>query len=114
MPFVTEELWQHLKKQLPSAWQATESIMVSAYPAADETAIDPQAEQVMECIIEIIHSIRNARAQYRVESTRWIEAQVYADSSLGQAIAPYTEAIKTLARANPVTFLEGGPGEAGE
>ena len=105
MPFVTEELWQHLKKQLPSAWQATESIMVSAYPAADETAIDPQAEQVMECIIEIIQSIRNARAQYKVESIRWIEAQIYG-GELTSAITSYSETIQTLARARPVTFLD--------
>ena len=103
MPFVTEELWQHLKKQLPPAWQVTESIMVSAYPVADEAAIDLQAEQVMECIIEIIHSIRNARAQYKVESTRWIEAQVYG-GELTSAITPYSETIQTLARARPVTF----------
>jgi valyl-tRNA synthetase len=105
MPFVTEELRQHLKKQLPSAWQATESIMVSAFPAADEATIDPQAERVMECIIEIIHSIRNARAQYKVESTRWIEAQIYG-GELTSAITPYSETIQTLARARPVTFLD--------
>ena len=105
MPFVTEELWQHLKKHLPPAWQATESIMVSAYPAADGTAIDSQAEQVMECIIEIIHSIRNARAQYKVESTKWIEAQVYG-GELTSAITPYSETIQTLARARPVAFLD--------
>jgi len=105
MPFVTEELWQHLKKQLPPAWQVTESIMVSAYPVADEAAIDLQAEQVMECIIEIIHSIRNARAQYKVESTKWIEAQVYG-GELTSTITPYSETIQTLARARPVTFLD--------
>jgi len=105
MPFVTEELWQHLKKHLPPTWQATESIMVSAYPVADETATDPQAEQVMECIIEIIHSIRNARAQYKVESTKWIEAQVYG-GELTSAITPYSETIQALARARPVAFLD--------
>ncbi len=105
MPFVTEELWQHLKKHLSPAWQATESIMVAAYPAAEETAIDPQAEPVMECIIEIIHAIRNARAQYKVESTRWIEAQIYADK-FTSAIIPYSETIQNLARARPVTFLD--------
>jgi valyl-tRNA synthetase len=102
MPFVTEELWQNLRRSLN--WQATESIMVAAYPEADATAIDPQAEQVMESIIEIIRSIRNARAQYKVESARWIEAQIYADR-LTSAIIPYSEAIQTLARAKPVTFL---------
>ncbi|GAI72804.1 unnamed protein product, partial [marine sediment metagenome] len=43
MPFVTEELWQNLKQHLPPDWQATESIMVVAYPIADEAAIDPPA-----------------------------------------------------------------------
>jgi len=88
--------------------------MVATYPEADATAIDPPAERTMESIIEIIRSIRNARAQYKVESARWIEAQIYADK-LTSAILPYSEAIQALARAKPVTFLtnreEGLPGE---
>jgi len=105
MPFITEELWQNLKRHLPSAWQATESIMVSAYPEAEEAAINPEAERFMESVIEIIRSIRNARAQYNVESTRWIEAQIYG-GGLTSAITPYSETIQTLARARPVTFLD--------
>ncbi len=103
MPFVTEELWQNLKKRPPSA--GPESIMVSAYPVADEEATDPQAEEVMECIIEIIHSIRNARAQHKVESGQWIEAQIYG-AGLTSAIAAHAETIQTLARARPVTFQD--------
>jgi valyl-tRNA synthetase len=104
MPFVTEELWQNLKQRLPSGWQKSESIMVAAYPEADKKAIDPQAERVMESVIEIIHSIRNVRAQYKVESARWIETQVFANE-LKSAITAYSEVIQTLARARPVTFL---------
>jgi len=103
MPFVTEELWQHLKRHLPSEQAATESIMVAPYPEADRTAIDPQAERVMESVIEIIRSIRNARAQYKVESHRWVEAQIYSNQ-LTSAIIPYSQTIQTLARAKPVTF----------
>ena len=106
MPFITEELWQNLKKQ--PGWTEAESIMVAAYPEADKKAVDPAAEDEMEAIIEIIRSIRNVRAQYKVESPRWIEAQIHTDSLLRQTIAPYAEAIKKLARANPVTFPEGG------
>jgi valyl-tRNA synthetase len=105
MPFVTEELWQNLKQRLPSDWQVTDSIMLAAYPEADEKAVDPQAERVMASVIEIIHAIRNARAEHKVESKRWIEAQVYA-GELTPAIVPYSPAIQTLARARPVTFLE--------
>ena len=114
MPFVTEELWQNLKKRLPSRWQATESIMIAGYPEAEDAAIDPQAERVMESIIEIIHSIRNARAEYKVETGRWIEVQVYA-GELKPVITPYSQAIQTLARARPVAFRDGRQeGTAGE
>jgi len=114
MPFVTEELWQNLKNRLPSGWQKVESIMVATYPEADEEATDPQAERIMEAVIEIIHSIRNARAQYKVESARWIEAQIYAGDFMS-AIAPYSQAIQTLARVRPVTFLDNRrEGQAGE
>jgi len=104
MPFVTEELWQHLKKRLYPDWQTTDSIMVAAYPEADATAVDPDSEQVMETLIEIIHSIRNTRSQYKVETAKWIEAQIFADE-LTPSIVPYTEAIEVLGRARPVTFL---------
>jgi len=105
MPFVTEELWQNLKSHLPSDWQTADSIMIAAYPEAEDAAIDPEAERVMESVIEIIRSIRNARAQYKVESTRWIEAQIYG-GKLTTAIIPYSQAIQTLARAKPITFLD--------
>jgi len=105
MPFVTEELWQNIKRRLPSEWQASESIMVAPYPEADTKAIDPEAERVMETIIEIIRSIRNARAQYNVESSRWIEVQIYG-GKLTPAITPYSQAIATQARARPVTILD--------
>jgi len=109
MPFLTEELWQNLKKRL--GWPETDSIMVAAYPEADEAMIDPAAEAEIGAIIEIIRSIRNVRAQYKVESSRWIEVKIHTESSLHRTIAPYTESVKTLAHANPVTFLEGAPGD---
>jgi valyl-tRNA synthetase len=114
MPFVTEELWQNLKDRLPSDWQQVESIMVATYPEADKAAIDPQSERIMKSVIEIIHSIRNARAQYKVGSTRWIEARIYA-GELTSAITPYSQAIQTLARVRPVTFSDSRrEGPAGE
>jgi len=103
MPFITEELWQNLKTRLD--WPATESIMIAAYPEANETAIDPKAEEIMGTIIEIIHSIRNVRAEYKVESARWIEAQIYAGKRV-PTISPYSQTIQTLARARPVTFYD--------
>jgi valyl-tRNA synthetase len=105
MPFVTEELWQNLKKRLPAGWQEHDSIMIAACPKADKKAVDPEAERVMASIIEIIHAVRNARAEHKVASQKWIEAQVCA-GELTSAITPYSPVIQTLARARPVSFFE--------
>jgi len=104
MPFVTEELWQSLKQRLPDKGQMPASIMVAPYPLADDKAFAPEAERVMDSVIEIIRSIRNVRAQYKVKPTRWIEAQVYADELLAGLIAQ-ANTIETLAKVRPLTIL---------
>ena len=105
MPFVTEELWQNLKSRLPSDWQSIESIMVATYPEAEDTAIDSEAERVMESVTEIIRSIRNARAQYKVENSRWVEALI-SGGELTPSLTQYASAIEVMARARPVVFLK--------
>jgi valyl-tRNA synthetase len=74
---------------------------VAAYPEAEEAAIDPESERVMDSVIEIIRSIRNVRAEHNVESTKWIEAQIYT-GELKSAITPYSQTIQTLAKVRPV------------
>jgi valyl-tRNA synthetase len=105
MPFVTEELWQNLKSRLSADWQKPDSIMIDAYPEANDDAIDQQAERVMDSIVEIIRVIRDARAEYKVPNNKWVEAQVYAGELLAD-ITPYSQAIQSLAKASPVTLLD--------
>jgi valyl-tRNA synthetase len=104
MPFITEELWQSLKQHLPEGSLDSDSIIIAPYPLADEKAIDIEAEQVMESVIEIIRSIRNARAEHKVVASKWIEARVYAEE-LQAAISLQSEAIETLAKARPLAVL---------
>jgi valyl-tRNA synthetase len=105
MPFITEELWQHLRQRLPADWQETDSIMIAPYPTVDESAADPEAERIMETVIEIVRSIRNVRAEHKVEPARWIEARIYG-GGLTAALATHASAIETLARVRPVNFQE--------
>jgi len=105
MPFITEELWQNLRHHLPEKWQDVDSVMIAPYPEGDTGAIDPEAEHVMEAILEIIRSIRNTRAEHKVDVNKWIEAHIYS-GELTSAIAQYEKAIQTLARAKPVVFLK--------
>jgi valyl-tRNA synthetase len=109
MPFLTEELWQHLRKYIKQS--KVESIMIAAYPEVDEKLLDAEAEAEIDAIVEIIRSIRNVRAQYKVETSRWIEAKIYTDTARLASISRYADAIKSLARANPVTVLKGEPTE---
>ena len=103
MPFVTEELWQNVKQHFPEESHMTDSIMTASYPVVDSGAIDSEAERAMNSVIEIIRSIRNVRARYKVEAAKQIEAWVYADELLPQ-ISSQAEAIKTLARVNPLAI----------
>ena len=104
MPFITEELWQNLKQRLPEDSLASASIIIAPYPVGNKKFIDAEAELVMESVIEIIRSIRNARAEHKVAAGKWIEACVYADK-LQPAIALKSEAIETLAKARPLAVL---------
>jgi len=103
MPFITEELWQNIKKYLPDDEQSVSSIMVAAYPEADKTTGDIKAERVMEAVIEIVRSIRNVRAQYDVEANKLIDANIYV-TELKPEIAAYIQAIERLAKANVAVF----------
>jgi valyl-tRNA synthetase len=106
MPFVTEELWQNLKSRLPAECQKTESIMIAKYPKADQDAIDTEAENIIESVIDITRSIRNIRAENKVESTKWIAAEIYS-GKLTAAITPYASAIQSLAKVKPLEFKAG-------
>ncbi|MSQ11872.1 MAG: valine--tRNA ligase [Dehalococcoidia bacterium] len=108
MPFVTEEVWQHLKPRLAGSASLPESIMVAAYPAADPALLDNEAEQQFTVVSGIVRAVRNARAEFRVEPTRSLEVLVDA-ADLLPVLEESTPVIKTLARAE-LRFL--GPHDA--
>ena len=104
MPFITEELWQNLKQRLPEGNLGSTSIIIAPYPVGKKKFVDAETETVMESVIEIIRSIRNARAEHKVAAGKWIEARVYADE-LQPDIASQSEAIETLAKARPLAVI---------
>jgi valyl-tRNA synthetase len=115
MPFITEELWQRLLRAqrdrpvfhsqlVANDVSVPASIMIAPHPAADANTFAPEAEQVMDSVIEIVRAIRNVRAQYRVRPDKWIEAQVYTGELLS-SLASEANMIETLARVRPLTIL---------
>jgi valyl-tRNA synthetase len=104
MPFVTEELWQSLKQHLPTKGQMPASIMIAPYPLADDKVFAPEAERVMDSVIEVVRSIRNVRAHYKVKPSKWIEARVYTGELLSSLIGE-ASMIETLAKVRPLIIL---------
>ena len=82
--------------------------MVAPYPQADEKAIDIESERVMNALIDIIRSIRNAHAEHNVDAGKWIEAHIYS-ANLKAQLSPYAAAVQALAKARPVTIDEKRP-----
>lgn len=70
MPFVTEEIWQHLPHQ-------GESLMTAEWPQSGQP-VDEAAEESFGRIMASITSIRNARSEFKVEPARRIPAIIAA------------------------------------
>jgi valyl-tRNA synthetase len=66
MPFVTEEIWQTLKKA-GIFKNETPSIMVAAWPKSKKTWIDSSALEEAERKYDLIRVGRNLRAEYQIK-----------------------------------------------
>ena len=71
-PFVTEELWQRLGTE-----NAPVSVGLAPWPTGSGL-IDPEAETQWADLTAVVRAARALRADYRIESTRWVEAYVVA------------------------------------
>jgi len=97
MPFITEELWQDLKERLPQGILASPALIIAPYPKANEKLIDPDSERTMAAVMDIVRSLRNTRAEHRVDIGKSIEATVYTDNLLSE-IKARTDIIGRLAK----------------
>ncbi|MDQ0090853.1 valyl-tRNA synthetase [Paenibacillus anaericanus] len=69
MPFISEEIWQHLP-------HSGETITLAEWPQYDPALEAPDAVQEMNLLIDIIRSVRNIRAEVNVPMSKKIELLV--------------------------------------
>jgi valyl-tRNA synthetase len=101
MPFITEEIWQTLPEEVRSQKSGVrkESIMVSAYPVADEKLIDAGIERDMQMVMDLILAIRNIRGEMNIAPSMQITAIVKVENKeLGEHLEKSAGYAKTLAR----------------
>ncbi len=89
MPFITEEIYQCLPHE-------AESIMISKWPVADESLVDPEAERGMNAIMDSIKAIRNMRAEVNANPGKKIPAVLLVADDLREVVAANDSYIKLL------------------
>jgi len=94
MPFVTEEIWQHLPHE-------GESLMIAPWP--ETGGLDEAAEADMTLVMNLVRAVRNARSEYDVEPQRRISA-VVAAGDRRDLLAEQSAIIASLARVDPANL----------
>jgi valyl-tRNA synthetase len=105
MPFITEEIWHAMYDGKPPL----KSIALAAYPSAGEEQIDLGAETEMAILQDLIVSVRNLRAELKVEPKVKVPLEVFAhepgiramlEKNLGSVL------LDRPANVEKVTFVE--------
>ncbi|RMF89723.1 MAG: valine--tRNA ligase, partial [Nitrospinota bacterium] len=101
MPFVTEELWQHLP-------HTGESIMIAPYPEKEAAWVDQQAEQEMQFLQAVITGIRNIRGEMNLAPSQKITALINAPSPASRTLLQnHASYISHLALVESLSIGEG-------
>ncbi|MBR3206907.1 MAG: class I tRNA ligase family protein, partial [Bacillus sp. (in: Bacteria)] len=74
MPFLTEEIWQHLPHE-------GESITVAAWPEVKPELSNEQASADMKLLVELIRSVRNIRSEVNTPMSKQVELYIKASTS---------------------------------
>lgn len=99
MPFITEEIYQHLPG-------TDKSIVTSKWPEYNEKRYNPEQESNMEIVMDAIKSIRNIRAEMNVVPSRKAKVLIIAtDDKVKKAIEEGSIYFERLASASEVKMI---------
>jgi len=105
MPFITEEIWHAIYDSKPPL----KSIALAGFPQSDPKQIDLKAETHMAVLQDLIVSVRNLRAELKVEPRVKTPIQVYAhEPEIRKLIEQNRSAIENDRQANveSISFVE--------
>jgi valyl-tRNA synthetase len=102
MPFITEEIWHAIYDGKPPL----KSIALAAYPQSDDKQIDLASETHMAVLQDLIVSIRNVRAELKVENKVKVPVQVYAHEPEIRAVIEQNQgAVERQANVERIEFV---------
>jgi valyl-tRNA synthetase len=110
MPFISEEIWQALYEGQPPE----KSIALAAYPRAEEKQIEIAAETEMAILQDLIVSVRNLRAELKVEQKAKVPIEVFTpEPAIRTMIDQNRSAVARLGNVDIITFVESSPSNKG-
>ncbi len=108
IPYVTEELWQHI----PHTEDEAPALIIAAWPQVQPQFDFVEDADAFEHLRQVVRAIRNARSEANVEASRKIAAIIDAPT-YGDSLAAMADILALLARLDPAK-LAFGPAPAGE
>ena len=105
MPYITEEIWQHLPF-------SGKSLVTASFPQADKDFIDKRAEKEMKFLQDAIIGVRTIRAENRIPPKQNIELWIKVKKDVEKKIILENQAyIQTLAKIQKIEILDRFPRE---
>ncbi|MEK6650494.1 MAG: valine--tRNA ligase [Bacteroidota bacterium] len=99
MPFITEELWQHIADRKGAL------LISSPFPAVDDDWIEESTERRMAFVQRVIEAVRTIRGENGLPPGKELMLQVVADDEHGQTIVNYRHYISRLIKASSVELI---------
>jgi valyl-tRNA synthetase len=104
MPFITEEIWHAMYDGAPPL----KSIALAAYPVAEESKIDLAVETEMAVLQDLIVSVRNLRAELKVESKFKVPIELFVQEPAIRAMIEQNRgAVERLGGVESIQFVDG-------
>ena len=101
MPFLTDELWHAVYDGAPPK----KSIALATYPQSEPKQIDTLAETEMAILQDLIVSVRNLRAELKIEPKQKLEIEVFAEPEIKALIERNRGALERLANVEKIGFV---------
>ena len=103
MPFITEELWQHLTER------NGQSLMRASFPTVDTRWIHQKTEDEMTFVQNVINAVRNIRGENNIAPSKEIKLQIrLAEGASEQIFQTYDKYLRKLARVSGIEILAPG------
>lgn len=103
IPFVTEELWQNLKRMVIenkiniNKDMNSESLMIDRWPVPDKRYEDKSSENTMSALQDIIRAIRNIRSKMNIKDKQKLNAVISLSKEVEYNLIAHSALLKRIA-----------------